>query len=733
MKNKIFSLIAIVLSAVCLTISAVVYGNSGLKANDKGVDLNYAQIESGSGRVLEYYVDNKGSDQNEGTQEKPLKSLLGAFEKIKANKYKIEKNNENPENKVISDINIYLNGGDYFVDDSSVIRIDGTFLPLGVNFNVKAIEGQTPTINGGRKVENWEATTLNGKSVLKAQLNKGLEGMYSLYVNGVSAELANSMTDKNFDSCNLSKQNQKNQSYIDNQGSFTWEFLDASDEKAGFKVTSNLDKLSALVNPSETHAVWLIEWKQFITKLDSVEGNVVKSEYWKKIASEHMFAENSDWFWPAPIHNFYLQNDVSLIDRPGEFCYNSETGELFYYPLEGQTATNISAYIPVATKLMDLSTTARKGYITNMTFDGITFANSAVDYIDFYGGMGITQAQTFITGEAVGTTASWTPTRDNMDFAITMNYCKNVAFKNCEFRNLGLSAIGMEYGCQGCVVSGCVFKDLGNCAVVISNPNNHNATVATRAIDNVVENNVIRRVGQINNSAPAILNYYSENTNILHNDIAYCPYTAISVGWGWASIANSYANSNNIAFNKAGNYLMKLKDGGGIYTLGQQPYSTIEYNYFYSQRNNYAAIYLDEGTSGYTVTNNACFLDGLIDENGEYFLDEFGEPYDEYYKQPVSLTWLNLNDATGFAGTEESPMKNIKVVTNYYCAKKGFGKTDSHPGNIIPPVLNDDSSHPEWENKSFANYDAFFGDSSVQAIISMAGVEEDYEDLLSRV
>ena len=86
---------------------------------------------------------------------------------------------------------------------------------------------------------------------------------------------------------------------------------------------------------------------------------------------------------------------------------------------------------------------------------------------------------------------------------------------------------------------------------------------------------------------------------------------------------------------------------------------------------------------------------------------------------------------TGFL--PNSPMKDIKVITNYYCAKKGFGKTDSHPANIIPPVLNDDASHPEWENKSFANYAAFFGDSAVQAIIAMAGVEGDYEGLLSRV
>ena len=179
--------------------------------------------------------------------------------------------------------------------------------------------------------------------------------------------------------------------------------------------------------------------------------------------------------------------------------------------------------------------------------------------------------------------------------------------------------------------------------------------------------------------------------------------------------------------------MTRLKDGGGIYTLGTQPYSTIEYNYFYSIHNNYAAIYLDEGTSGYTVSNNAVFLDGLIDENGNYLLDEDGEPWEEFYKEPVKLTWLNLNDKTAEAGTEQSPMKDIKVITNYYCAKKGFGDTLSHPGNIIPPVLNADEAHPEWNNTRLEDYDAFFGNSNVQMIISMAGVESDYKVLLTKV
>ena len=588
-------------------------------------------------------------------------------------------------------------------------------------------------MNGGKKVTNWKQTTLNGNTVWEAQLEKGLEGIYSLSVNGKNAELANSMSSKDYDGCNLSKQNQKTHCYIDQEGSFEWDYIDVSDKKQGLKVKTNVDVLDQLVTPSQTQAVWLVEWKEFMITLDSLENNEIKSDYWEVITSLIGVADNPEWFWPAPIHNFFLQNDISLIDRAGEFCYDRVSGVLYYYPLEGQEMDDVDAYIPLTHKLMDLSTTAKKGYITNMTFDGITFANTSVDYIDFYGGFAINQAQQLEAGAAIGVPGAYTVNRLVMDSAISMNFCKNVVFSNCEFRNLGLTAIKMEHGCQGCKVQGSVFKDLGNSAIVISHPNDYAVTMAVRSIDNTIENNVIRRIGQINLSSPAILVYYSEKTTILHNDIADCPYTGISVGWGWAGVKNSYANSNSVAFNKVGNCLKRLKDGGGIYTLGSQPYSTIEYNYFYSMHNNYAAIYLDEGTSGYTVSNNAVFLDGLIDENGNYLLDEDGEPWEEFYKEPVKLTWLNLNDKTGFAGTEQSPMKDIKVISNSYCAKKGFGDTASHPGNIIPPLLNSDEAHPEWNNTQLKDYDAFFGNSNVQTILAMAGVESDYKALLATV
>ena len=137
MKKKWTSLLAIIISAVCLVISGILYFQSGLQVVNNSYEDNY--IESGSGKIIEYYVAPNGSDQNAGTKAAPLKTLMGAFEKLKVNKKNIEAYNEDPtQTQKISDVNIYMADGDYYMRESDTVRIDGTYLPLGVNFTVKA-------------------------------------------------------------------------------------------------------------------------------------------------------------------------------------------------------------------------------------------------------------------------------------------------------------------------------------------------------------------------------------------------------------------------------------------------------------------------------------------------------------------------------------------------------------------------------------------------------------------
>lgn len=123
--------------------------------------------------------------------------------------------------------------------------------------------------------------------------------------------------------------------------------------------------------------------------------------------------------------------------------------------------------------------------------------------------------------------------------------------------------------------------------------------------NNSIYGNCITRIGNENHSAPGIVTYYSENTEIKHNYIYDVPYSGISSGWGWTNTPNSVTNKNNvIEANIVERYCMKCIDGAGIYTLGNQPGCKVLKNVVRNQVNVHGAIYPDDGTIGLDISQN---------------------------------------------------------------------------------------------------------------------------------
>lgn len=128
-------------------------------------------------------------------------------------------------------------------------------------------------------------------------------------------------------------------------------------------------------------------------------------------------------------------------------------------------------------------------------------------------------------------------------------------------------------------------------------------------------NNYVTRVADYYWSSPAICGYYTENTEISNNHIENIPYSGISLGWGWDLAEDSTtAKNNKILNNRIIDVMKECYDGGAIYTLGQQPNSYICGNYINKSLLPYGSIYLDGGTTGYTVSDN------VMDDTGAFFV-----------------------------------------------------------------------------------------------------------------
>ena len=104
---------------------------------------------------------------------------------------------------------------------------------------------------------------------------------------------------------------------------------------------------------------------------------------------------------------------------------------------------------------------------------------------------------------------------------------------------------------------------------------------------------------------------YPRYVVIENNEVSYTNYSGISVGFGWTkqqtAMTNNHINKNNI------HHIARLLcDSGPVYTLSNQGTgSEIKENYIHdvsqSKWSDYwiLPIYLDEGSSGFTVENNS--------------------------------------------------------------------------------------------------------------------------------
>ena len=124
-----------------------------------------------------------------------------------------------------------------------------------------------------------------------------------------------------------------------------------------------------------------------------------------------------------------------------------------------------------------------------------------------------------------------------------------------------------------------------------------------RCRNNNITNNYINRYGVDIPRATGIIAYYTENTNILHNEVTNGGYTGIAFGWGWSNKATGSRNVD-CSYNYVHDTSLRMHDGGGIYTLSRNENSRITNNYINGIGVGYRGIYSDEGTADILFTKN---------------------------------------------------------------------------------------------------------------------------------
>ena len=325
---------------------------------------------------------------------------------------------------------------------------------------------------------------------------------------------------------------------------------------------------------------------------------------------------------------FYLANAIQFLDEPGEWFEDISAGNVYYWPRPGEDLTRATVRAPALETLVQIQGSLERP-AAHIRFQGITFAHttwmrpSEQGHVPLQAGMFLLDAKKLTPH---GT--SYHPGLDNLAWigrppaAVSVQNAHHITFEGCTFEHTASAGLDFISGTYADRVEGCTFRDLGGNGLQLGkfsdpgvethlpyNPADERKICSQETI----ANNVIRDCGTEDWGCVGLAIGYARQVTVAHNEVFDLPYTGISVGWGWTKATNAMRD-NRIHANHIHHVAQRLGDTAGIYTLSAQPGTVLCENFVHDihispnvpDTNHWFYLYLDEGSSGITVRDNAC-------------------------------------------------------------------------------------------------------------------------------
>lgn len=525
------------------------------------------RLENESDYAETFYVAEVGNDENEGTWDSPFKTLQKAKEEVK----KIN-------DSVDGDIAVVVRGGLY--SQTSALEFDES--DSGKNGNKIVYMGypnEDARISGGVEVGNWKKQGKLYYTSISANYIR------DLWVNGERATLARTPNGNEY--TQLVK----------------W---DKSAKKA-------ICKHSDLSGATSFEAVFYMEWAEPVARVESVtvQGENAVMNF---ASSEDDIFFNRSYSEPPQLQSdmyVYFQNAMEFLDQPGEFYFSKEESRLYYYPREGENMSWAETIVSNIDTVIDLD--GGESYAENLVFENLSIEHNSDSTVSTYGFSEVQSAHYIRRQSGM---LVW----DTLGAAIELERTRNVDFVNCRIRHTGSGGIIFWFSDYDCKIEGNVFEDIAAYAVTIAPDSSYRANGSLYTPydpsmichDIEISDNYVVWTSVIYHRSAAIASMHGYNVSITNNEIGWVGYTGISCGWGW-SLTEYNAKNNLIARNNIHHYGFYGSDLGGIYTLNNQPGTTIEENYIHECASTMMgfssvacaeSIYLDEGSNNMTVKNN---------------------------------------------------------------------------------------------------------------------------------
>lgn len=543
---------------------------------------------SGAYAQTEYHVSPLAVKNGKGTLASPFNSIQAAQKKItKVNK------------RMQEDITVYLHGGTYTLSEPlTFTEKDGG--KNGHTITYKAYQNEKPVISGGVQVKGWEHV---GGPIYKASLNSD-QKLRTLFINGKRQRMAGL---------------EKPIHGLGSWGSYTvkgdkpWIYA----EGTGFDgIKFSTKDVRIYKNPDDVELIQCNVWTEKILCLRDIQ-QVADTTILK--LQQPYGAIVTNFAWAAALKyqgRFVVRNAYELLDTPGEFYFDRRSHTLYIYG-KGIDLDQAEVIAPISDGLMRIQGSSTQARVENLRFENLAFMHDHWGLHNIKGSHAFAGVQSAGIGIQFVPGGNWHPTHYNCvgvpRGTVEVHNAKNIVFEHNRFEQLS-SAIAVNYvnDVTHSTVNGNYFHDLLGNSVNVGHPQHYkigDGDLFAPEVEGLcshidVTNNYVRNVSLDFRQLEGITAFFVADVHIDHNDVAGTPYGAITMGWWWGNSEippSKVAKNNSMSFNKAGNSHLVLKDGGILYTLGEQPNSKIEGNYIY---NGPRSIYPDDGSAYFTIQNN---------------------------------------------------------------------------------------------------------------------------------
>ncbi|MGC9003521.1 MAG: right-handed parallel beta-helix repeat-containing protein [bacterium] len=518
---------------------------------------------------VSFFVSPQGNDSWSGRLPQPNKNKTdGPFASLARARDAIRELKSKQGGKLKQRVNVYIRGGTYFLKETFVLTPDdsGTKeFPI----TYSAYKNEKPIISGGRIISGWRREKLMGKDVWVAEIPEVKEGKWFFRELWLGER-------------RLRRARHPNKGYLQVEKPPTnTNWMQGEDffyKEGDIKPDPSLKNAEVIVM-----ALWA-ESHLPIANIDEANRRIT---FTKRIV-----------FPPQPGDPYYIENSLSYLDSPGEWCLERETGRLYYLPQAREEPQKTLIIAPRLSQLVRLEGKPEEGrFVEYVVFKGLTFSHCEWWFPEGHDVGGFAQAAWGVPG------------------AIYAEGARNCLIENCTIKHIGTYGVELSRGCKDNSIISCEISDMGAGGVKIGEVSirrNENEQTG----DNKVMNSHIFNGGRIFHSAVGVWVGQSYGNIISHNLIHDFYYTGLSIGWTWG-YGESLARDNVIEGNEV-HHIGKLSNGdgpilsdmGGIYTLGIQPGTVIRFNLFHDIAGlHYGGwgIYFDEGSTHILAEKNIVY------------------------------------------------------------------------------------------------------------------------------